>query len=161
MCVSWIRVNYFFANIKWLHVVMLRLFPASILRRLAIQRHGIATPWFTGWNIPHQLEGISLEDGRCGSEREIASSSIKGVLMAERTANSLRYYCTCHKKYFLLTKIWVPDWEFFGIGQNFHPSSYLSKLTWEHGGEMWSIPRSEDHARKLHPSGWRLEGDEP
>jgi hypothetical protein len=106
------------------------------LRRLGIQKHGIATPWFTGWYIPHPLEGIYSEDERCGSEREIASSSMKGVLMADGTANSLRCYCICHKKHFLSTKIWVPDWEFFGTGQKFHPSSTLSKLTWEHRGEM-------------------------
>jgi hypothetical protein len=56
--------------------------PWCILRRLGIQRHGIATPWFTGCYIPHPLEGISSEDGRCGSERDIVSSSIKGLLMA-------------------------------------------------------------------------------
>jgi hypothetical protein len=84
-----------------------------------------STSWYTGCYITHPLEGISSGNGRSGSEREIASSSIKGVLMADGTANSLRYYCTCQKKHFS-TKIWVPDWEFFGTGQKFHPSSTLS-----------------------------------
>jgi hypothetical protein len=111
-------------------------------------------------SCPYQL--ISAGDGRCSSERKIASSNVKGVLMADGTGTSLRFYGPCHKKHFLSTKMSMHVyWEFFVTGQKFHPSSTLSKLTREHGGEKPLNPRSEDHARTLSPSVWGIEGQGP
>jgi hypothetical protein len=67
-----------------------------------------------------------LRDGRCSTEREISSSNVKGVLMADVTATGLWCYCPYHKNHFFSSKMWVPNWEFFGTGQKFHPSSTLS-----------------------------------
>jgi hypothetical protein len=56
--------------------------------------------------------------------------------MADGTATGLRCYGLCHKQHFHSTKMSMPIyWEFFVTGQKFHPSSTLSKLTREHGGE--------------------------
>jgi hypothetical protein len=126
--------------------------PWHILMQLGILRHGIPIQCFPGWYISHPHELISSGDGRCSSESEFSLSNGTGILMADVTATSLWCYCPYHKNHFLLTKMWVPNWELFGTGQKFYPSSTLSKLTREHRGEKPWIPRSEDHARTLPPS---------
>jgi hypothetical protein len=45
---------------------------------------------------PH--EGKPSGDGRCCSEREVASCNVKGVFLADGTAKGLRRFCTHHKK---------------------------------------------------------------
>jgi hypothetical protein len=102
--------------------------------QLGILRHGIPIQCFPGWYISHPHELISSGDGRCSSEREISSSNVKGVLMADGTTTGLWCYCP-YKNHIFSTKKWVPNWEFFGTGQKFHPSSTLSKQIREQGGE--------------------------
>jgi hypothetical protein len=109
--------------------------PWHILMQLGIQKHGITIPCFPGWYISHPHELISSGDGRCSSEREISLFNGKGVLMADGIATDLCCHCPYQKNHFLSTKMWRPNWEIFGTGQKFHPSSTLNKLTREQGGE--------------------------
>jgi hypothetical protein len=43
-------------------------------------------------------------DGRCRSGREIASSNVKGVFLADGTAKAMRCLCTHSQKHFLSSK---------------------------------------------------------
>jgi nitrite reductase/ring-hydroxylating ferredoxin subunit len=108
--------------------------------------------WYT--LCPHK--GIASGDGRFCSHREIASSNVKGVFLADGRAMGLRQFCTHHKEHFLKSKLWEPDREFFGTGEKCHPSSTLNKLKREHGGEK---PCSDQNILPgaCHKSGWRLE----
>jgi hypothetical protein len=45
---------------------------------------------------------ITSGDGRCCSEREFASSNVKGVFLDDGSAKSLRHFCTRHKKALLV-----------------------------------------------------------
>jgi hypothetical protein len=65
-------------------------------------------------------------DGRCSSEREVASSKVKGVFLADLSVKDFRCFCTHQEKAFLSSKMWVPDWKFFGTGQKCHASSTLN-----------------------------------
>jgi hypothetical protein len=95
-------------------------------------------------------------DGRCSSGMEIASTNVKGVFLAYGTAKALRWFCTHCKKHFLSSKMWVPDWEFFGTGQKCHPTWTLNKLTWEVGGEKQSSDQKVLPGN-YHRSGWNTE----
>jgi hypothetical protein len=44
-------------------------------------------------------------DGRCSSEREVASSKVKGVFLADLTAKGLRCFFTYLEKVFLSSKL--------------------------------------------------------
>jgi hypothetical protein len=67
----------------------------------------------------------------------------------------LRCFCTHNEKAFLSSKLWIPDWEFFGREQKCHDSSTLNELRRAHGGK--AIPISENLARKL-PQKWLVTG---
>jgi hypothetical protein len=47
-------------------------------------------------------------DGRCSSEREVASSKVKGMFLADLPAKGLRCFCTHHEKVFVFSKLWIP-----------------------------------------------------
>jgi hypothetical protein len=75
----------------------------------------------------HPHKGILSGDGRCCSEREIASSNVKGVFLADGCAKALRHFVLTSKKHILLSKIWVLDWEILETGEKYHPSSTYNK----------------------------------
>jgi hypothetical protein len=72
------------------------------------------------------------------------------------TAKGLRCFYTHHKKDFLSSTLWIPDWEFFGTGQKCHAISTLNELRREHGEEKQS-PDKKVLPRNYHTSGWRME----
>jgi hypothetical protein len=41
--------------------------------------------------------------------KEVDSSNVKGVFLADLTAKGWRYFCTHHKKFFVSSKLWVSD----------------------------------------------------
>jgi hypothetical protein len=93
-----------------------------VLVELGTQKSGNTTPWFPVYYIfPHIRKNLP-HDGRCSSRREIPSSNVEGVFLADGTAKALRCFCTYHQKHFLISKMRVPDWEFFGTGQKCHPT---------------------------------------
>jgi hypothetical protein len=110
--------------------------------KLATEKPGITTPWFLIWYTLHSLKGIASGDGRCCSHREIAYFRVKGFFLADGNTMRLRHFCTHHKEHFLRSKLWVPDWEFFGTGEKSHHSSTLNKLRRELGSENHSQIRS-------------------
>jgi hypothetical protein len=117
------------------------------LIKLGTEKPGITTAWSRILYTLHPHKGIDSGDGRCCSHREIASSNVKGVLLADGSAMGLRQFCTHHNEHFLRSKLWVPDWEIFGTGEKCHPSSTLNKLTREHGGEK---PFSDQISCQVH-----------
>jgi hypothetical protein len=57
--------------------------------KLGTQKPESTTPWFPVCYILHHIREYPLHDGKCSSGREIASSNVKGVFLADGTAKAL------------------------------------------------------------------------
>jgi hypothetical protein len=60
--------------------------------KLGTEKPGITALWFPVWYTLCPHKGISSGDGKCCSERELASSNVKGVFLADGSAKSLRHF---------------------------------------------------------------------
>jgi hypothetical protein len=79
-----------------------------------------------------------IHDRKFSCQREVASSNVNGVFLADGTAKGLGCFCIHHEKPFESSTQWVPDWEFFGTGHKYQASCTLNELRREHGGENQS-----------------------
>jgi hypothetical protein len=61
--------------------------------KLGTEKPGITTAWFPVWYTLCPHKGITSGDGRCCSERDVPSSSVKGVFLAEQAALDLTVVC--------------------------------------------------------------------
>jgi hypothetical protein len=75
-----------------------------------------------------------IHDRKFSCQREVASSNVNGVFLADGTAKGLMCFDTHHKKLFLSSTVWVPDWEFLGKEHKCYASSTFNELMREHGG---------------------------
>jgi hypothetical protein len=66
--------------------------------KLGTEKPGITTAWFPVWYTLCPHKGITSGDGRCCSKREVPSSNMKGVFLADGGAKDMRRVCTHHKK---------------------------------------------------------------
>jgi hypothetical protein len=62
--------------------------------KLGKQKAGITTPCFQCAIFYIPTKEYALNDGRCSFRREISSSNVIGLFLAECTAKGLRCFCT-------------------------------------------------------------------
>jgi hypothetical protein len=94
----------------------------------------IATSWIPVWYTLRPHKGITSGDGRCCSEREIASSNVKGVFLGDGSANGLRCFCRHLKKTHLVIHNLGTRLGFLGNRREISPQFHLEQVE----AVMWS-----------------------
>jgi hypothetical protein len=91
--------------------------------KLGAEKSLITTSLFPVWYTLCPHKGKTSGDGRCCSEREIASSNVNGVFLAGESAKGLRHFYTHLKKTHLVIQNLGTRWEFLETEEKYHPSS--------------------------------------